>query len=320
VVSPRFVSSSVRAAFYAHRGHRGITFQNCTFRTRFAAWNRAWRNPALPDPMLDVFAGLRLAATQDLRIDGLHIEGFPEAAIDCQAIDRAKLQRISIARCLVGLNMGPPGSRNWELDNLRVWGPGPNVIPGFGGSPSHRHPGGFTGGDGFAAYLLDDSVLRSMEFTGDLYTGIKLARCKRVFFFNVVTPLLMVQGTQQRNQNNDGTTDGAEDIQIRSLHLDKGLGGSDASDEANGMQVSWNVRGLDVRDFALIASGKNGHGVQLWGDVSAVFRDGLFSGWNGTRGGQPAYALELGDGSTVNDDFEVANRFENQLRRVLRRK
>ena len=71
-------------------------------------------------------------------------------------------------------------------------------------------------------------------------------------------------------------------------------------------------------DFALYASEKNGHAIQLWGDVAAVFRGGVISGWNGTRGSAPAFALELGEGSSVNADFESANRFYDQ-HNILRR-
>jgi hypothetical protein len=220
---------------------------------------------------------------------------------------------------MMGLNIGWP-SRRVVLDGLRVfdtWGPGPGVLPGFGGSPSLVRPGGFTGGDGMAAYL-DDSVLRNLEFTGELYTGIKLCRSKRVKLYKVLTPSLMIQGTQLRHVNVDGSTDGSEAIEIRGLYLDKSIGGSGASDGANGMQVSWHVSGLDVQDFALFAGGKDGHGVQLWGDVSAVFKGGTFEGWNGTRGGAPAYAMEIGDGSTLNADFETSNQFFAQDR-ILRR-
>jgi hypothetical protein len=323
VVSPRFKSTSVRAAFYSGAGHVGVTFKNCTFRTQLTTWDRRWRKPALPDPMLNVFSCLRLAATTNLVIDGLHIEGFPEAAIACGGVVGASIKRLSIVRCLVGVTLSEPANRNWTVDFLRVadlWGPGPDVIPGLGSWPSRRHPGLFTGGDGFAGYCLDDVTMRHLEFTGDCYTGIKLARCKRVRLYNLCTPSLMLQGTQQRHSNNDGSTDGCEDVEIRSLFLDKRIGGCDGSEGANGMQVSWNVKGLDVGDFALLSGGKDGHGVQLWGDVAARFHDGVFEGWNGTRGGQPAYAMEIGDGSTVNADFETVNGFYDQPRVLLVRK
>jgi hypothetical protein len=44
----------------------------------------------------------------------------------------------------------------------------------------------------------------------------------------------------------------------------------------------------------------------------------LISGWNGVRNGVPDCACEVGDGSSVNADFEVVNRFYRQ-NHILRR-
>ena len=128
---------------------------------------------------------------------------------------------------------------------------------------------------------------------------------------------MMVQGTEGRDANLDGESDGSEDLEFRSLYVDKSAGGSSKSYGANGFQVSWHVSGLNVFDAVFNGGGEDGHAVQMWGDCSGVFRKCIFVGWNGKRGVEPAYAMELGDGSTVNADFEGSNAFGDQAR-ILR--
>jgi len=315
VVTPRFVPSAVGGVLYSPRGVSGWKIRNCVIRHPAPQWDTAWVGTRW-----QILAGMRVDKASDIKIDGLHVEGMPESGLSLGELDDARLRRVSVTRCLMGASFGYTGAvnRRVRIDRWRTWhtwGPGPGVIEGFGGVRSTVRPGGFTGGDGLAGYF-DDSSLRRLEFTGELFVGLKLVRSKRVKVFEVVTTGLMVQGTQQRHANVDASQDGSEAISIRSLMLAKGL--SPIATDENGVQVSWNVRGLDVANFALLADGCNGHAIQLWGDVDARFRSGVISGWNGLRGGAPAYALEFGENSTVNPDFESANQFPHQ-ERILRR-
>jgi len=318
VVSPRFVGTSVRAALYGPAVASGIQLRNCVVRTTYPTWDPAWAT----DLRLRI-AGLRLDTPRRLAIDGFHVEGMPDAGLSVHGIETAALLRISVTRCMVGANLGMTvaANRNVDVDGFRAWdtwGPPPGLIPGFGGAASNAHPGEYAGGDGFVAYL-EDSTLRDLACTGELYGAVKLVRSKRLKLDGLLAHSLMIQGTQARYANSDGSTDGSDDIEVRRLYLAKRLGHGAIAEAGNGLQISFNVRGLDVREFVLLGDGRNGHAIQLWGDVEASFRGGIISGWNGTRGNAPAVALETGDGSRENDDFETANVFYEQERLVLHR-
>jgi hypothetical protein len=73
-----------------------------------------------------------------------------------------------------------------------------------------------------------------------------------------------------------------------------------------------------MRGCNVIASGQNGHGIQLVNGVAGNIKKCLFRGFNGVRGVTPAYALDVA-GSTVNGDFVYTNYFVQQERIVLER-
>lgn len=311
-----FQPSTVGAAIYGPKGLRRAVLRNCTLRTDATRYDPAWAT----DPMLRMLAGVRLDAPRELVIDGLEIAGFPEVGLAASGVDTAKIERVSVERCWMGGSFGWVGqaNRNLRLRGWRVrdtWGPGPSVVAGMGGSPSRLRPGGWSGGDGIAGYF-EDAQLVDLDFAGELYAGIKLVRSKRVCLADVLTNHLMIQGTQDEDTNRDGTSDGSESITVRRLLVDKRRGAGELSERGNGVQVSRHVHGLDVEDFSILAGGTDGHAIQLWRDCEASFRGGLISGFNGRRGTAPAHALELGDGSRVNADFETANRFYDQARLI----
>jgi hypothetical protein len=62
-----------------------------------------------------------------------------------------------------------------------------------------------------------------------------------------------------------------------------------------------------------------GHGIQLALDAHARVVDCTFEGFNGMRGGQPCFAADVYEDSSLNADFEQRNRFVNQERKVKRR-
>jgi hypothetical protein len=314
VVSSKFVPGTVGGALYGPRGCHQITIRNCTLRTEAVNWDPMWTQ----GNFWGILAGIRLDSPSHFTIDGLHIENFPECGLTATSMQSSVLSKISITRCLMGASFPwvTQHNKNMRIDGMRVWntwGPGPGILSGFGGAPSHLRPSGWTGGDGLVGYFAD-TTLANLDFSGELFGGLKLVRSQRVCVLNTVTNVFMIQGTQAVNSNVDGTSDGASAITVRNMLVDKRLGVGEATDRANGMQISWNVQGLDVENFSLIAGGTDGHAIQCSGNVQAGFRKGVITGWNGKRGNSPAYALEVNDGSTVNADFETVNRFYDQQR------
>jgi hypothetical protein len=317
-----FQWTTVSAAVFA-RG-RGIRLRNVTLTTYADRWQPHWSQPAAGatgrgiDPSM---AGLRFDACTDLAIDGLEVSGFPQCGAIFYGTRNASLHDLAGHHCfsIFCFMDYKGGNRGVELEYVRArdtWGPGPGVMPGVGGFPSAKRPGQFSGGDGLPGYF-EDSVLRDLDFSGELYAGFKLVASRRVRIERLSSNNFQVQGTQQRHANVNGTTEGSHDIAVEDLIVDKSLCTGEVSNLGNGVQISWHVSRLAVKNFVLRANGQDGHAIQLSGDCQASFEGGLISGFNGKRGPGPAYALELDDHSTVNADFTTVNRFENQQRLVL---
>jgi hypothetical protein len=301
VVTPEFRPTTVGAVFYCHAND--WHFENCTIRSLWRGWNPAWGNRSTHWAGL---SGFRLAPCRRFSLRGVHVEGLPSKALGCagQAEDGV-IERFSATRCIAGINFGfyQWGGRRMLVDGVRTWG--------FWG-PGVRDQG-LTGGDGFAV-SMEDSILRNLELSGPTFAGLKLYRSKRVRVSNVLTNRAMIQGSAYRNGNGDGTTDGSQEITIDDLTVAKGIGVNDQG--GNGFQVSYNVRDLLVSRFSMFGDGCVGHAIQVWGNSHARFSRGLISGWNGVRNGVPDCACEVGDGSSVNADFESANLFYRQDHRL----
>jgi hypothetical protein len=323
VVGTNFKPSTVTAAIYLP-GQR-VVWRNSRLVTDFPTWNQAWA----ANPNMYTWAGVRIAGARGLIVDGLHVEGFPHCGVQADGLRGAELRRLSGTRCFWIFAFGNAlgGSRDVSIDGLRAWdtwGPGPGVLAGIGGAPSRLRPGGWSGAGGLAAQL-SDSVLRNLDISGELDGGLKFTHSHRVQLYDSKTNRLMVQGTEYRDRNVDGTTDGSSDITVRRLIVDKRRGTGDVSDAGNGVQVSYHVSGLDVEEYSLLSGGSDGHAIQLAGNCDASFKRGVISSWNGHRGTQPAAALDLVDNSKINDDFgddgpeggpqrNQANKFHNQIR------
>jgi hypothetical protein len=312
VVSSRYTPTSQCAALYGPDGISRLVFRNCTIRTPFRAFDPSWQQ----QPWWKELAGLRLAGPRDWIVDGLTIEGFPGCAIAASRVDRAKLEHVAIERCWMGGSFGWEGraNRNVRIDDFKVrdlWGGPP--ASGDRGVPSRCWPGSWCGGDGLAGYF-EDFLFTNLDLGGEMYGGLKLVRSKRGCLIDVATNTMMIQGTIGRDGNPDGTIDGSEQIAMRGLMIDKARGRGDGTDRANALQVSFNVRGLDVEGYSILAGGHDGHGIELHGDCEASFRGGIIEGFNGKRFEGPAYALHVSDGSRVNADFEAVNQFSNQQR------
>ncbi|TMA31814.1 MAG: hypothetical protein E6J87_14690 [Deltaproteobacteria bacterium] len=197
-----------------------------------------------------------------------------------------------------------------------LWGPGPGKWPGVGGPPSRLRPGGFIGSDGLVCHSLRDAVVRDCSTLGEQFASFKLVNPQRVEVSGLRGIQLMVQGTSDLAWKID--KEPSRDTFVRNCVFDKSLGSGEIADEGNGIQVSWNVLGLRIENCTLIASGHNGHGIQFAGDAHGTVVGCTFDGFNGTRGTNPAHAVEVLDRSSVNEDFAVVNTFRNQRRILLR--
>ena len=322
IVPEDFEWSTVSAAVFA-RG-RNIRLRNVKLSTFADRWLPQWnaQAPGFGGRGIDAsMAGLRCDSCTDLTVDGLEVSGFPSSGAIFYGTRTASLRELSGWDCF-GIFVfmdANGGNQGIDLQYLRArdsWGPGPGVQQGVGGHPSARRPGQFIGGDGLPGYF-EDSVLRDLDFSGELYAGFKIVMSRRVRIERLRTNCFFVQGTQQRHRNVNGTTEGSHDIRVSDLIVDKSVATGDVTNLGNAIQISWNVAALTVQDFAVRANGQDGHAIQLSGDCQADFRGGVISGFNGKRGNGPAYALELNDHSSVNADFARVNRFENQQRLIL---
>ena len=316
-----FQWTTVSAAVFA-RG-RDIRVRNVTLTTYADRWQPHWN--AEPSGMTGrgidpSMCGLRFDACTNLAIDGLEVSGFPQCGAIFYGTRTASLRDLAGHDCFaIYCFMDFKGSnRGVDLQYLRArdtWGPGPRVKAGVGGHPSAKRPGQFMGGDGLPGHF-EDSRLRDLDFSGELYAGFKIVMSRRVQIERLRTNCFFIQGTQQRHVNVNGTTEGSHHITVEDLIVDKSLSPGDVSELGNAVQISWHVSDLTVRNFVVRANGHGGHAIQLSGNCQAVFEGGLISGFNGKRGPAPAYALELDDHSTVNADFSSVNRFENQQRLI----
>jgi hypothetical protein len=317
-----FQWETVSAAVFA-RG-RNIRVRNVTLTTYADRWQPQWNADAYGtsrrgiDPSM---CGLRFDACTNLAIDGLDVSGFPQCGAIFYGTRTALLRDLAGHDCftIYGFMDFKGGNRGVDLQYLRArdtWGPGPGVKAGVGGHASAKRPGQFMGGDGLPGYF-EDSLLRDLDFSGELYAGFKIVASRRVQIERLRTNCFFIQGTQQQHVNVNGTTEGSHHITVEDLIVDKSISPGDVSERGNAVQISWHVSDLSVRNFGVRANGHGGHAIQLSGDCQAVFEGGLISGFNGKRGDNPAYALHLEDRSSVNADFASVNRFENQQRLIL---
>lgn len=312
VVSERFKPTSNCSALYLPG--KATQVKNVRVLTQFKRRDPAWER----DPILKNWAGVRIDHARDLIVDGLHVEGFPGPGVVGYGIRTARLERMSATACETGFLFAADGggNQNIAIDQLAAWDmwwPAPGAEQDA--TPSRLRPGGWMGGDGLAGYFTDARIMR-VRMTGELFCGLKLVRSKRVCLIDVTTPSLMIQGTEYRDRNADGSTDGSDQIAIRRLMLDKSLGEGAAAARGNGLQVSFNVRGLDVEGASILGAGKGGHGIELAFGCEASFRDTIVSGFNGKRFNDPAWGLSLVGGSSVNADLSNGIRFFDQERTV----
>jgi hypothetical protein len=150
---------------------------------------------------------------------------------------------------------------------------------------------------------------------GEMSGSFKLTNPQRVRIQRLRGANLVIHGTA-------GTADSegklreepARDVVIEDCVFDKGLGRGASIASVNCIQISQDVDGVQIERCILNAAGQNGHAIQLSHNVHGRVVDCLIRGFNGVSGPDPAHAIDLVGGSTVNDDFERVSRFVDQTR------
>lgn len=275
--------------------------------------------PGIPTELV----GIRLQGCPGLRMERVKVHGIPRAGVEAIGIDYALLSGLDFERCLQGLNVRAyKPNRRIRIEHVKardLWGPPfGGSWPGIGGPPSAR-PGEFMGSDGLVLGRMLDSSIHDVEVIGEQLLGIKMGGySSNVTISHFRGSGFMVQGT-------DGRVDSecSEDITLRDSVIDKSFGAGAHVDGGNAVQVSFNVQGFRLLDSQIRGvEGKNGSAIELVGNVHGEVRGCSirgFNGFRGTVGGKPSQcgAVSVGDGSSVNADFETANRFTDQQRLVV---
>jgi hypothetical protein len=264
-------------------------------------WEPRWNQPLYAQPMVGIssyLSGISLRETVGADIDGLHIEGAPSYGIFGWGVSKMRVRRYSALRCFAAAQFSNRGigNRLHVVERVRIWGQwGPY---GFGGD-------GWVC-EGYQLYFKDFCV------SGPTVCGAKFCGPGTLWLEDFTAPSLMLQG---RAAVDDGTA--GLNIAVNGLYLNAGYS---PESNVNRAQIAWGVTG--GIDGGYIVGTGNGDAIQCTGDCHLDVRNILFAGNNGERGGLPAAALALDVGypwpSTINADFETANRFENQIIKLRR--
>lgn len=287
------------------------------------SWNHRWdayTEPAGGPPGIPSgLTGIRVQGAPNLRISRVHVEGFPRCGIEGFGLADGILEDITVTRCFQGISLAqymPQPRLQIRRASIRdLWGPGPNKWPGVGGWPSKIRPGGFIGSDGIVAFKLSDAAITDCEVLGEIYGGFKILNPQRTQVLRYRGPVGFLQGTSDQSWTID--KEPCRDTLIQDCTFDKSLGAGELVEKGNGFQCTWNVRSAAFRNCQFLSAGHDGHGFEAAGDCQPTFTGCTFQGWNGMRGTQPAYALNLIDGAKTNLDFQPMNHFVDQQRIVF---
>jgi hypothetical protein len=324
LLSPRFENSSANAIIVV--GGDAVRIRNVRI-VGPADWQARW-NDARPTAreLPGVFGnsvGIRAHDVRDLTIERVSIEGLPRAAIAAWGLERAVIRDVQIRHCYHGINFGLNAASRWvRIERVRVsdlWGPPPesaNSDP-KANNPSRSRPGAWIGGDALALNSLRDSTLNDCMAVGEMFGAFKITNPLRVTVRGLRGSGFQVQGVAAGAEGDAMVP--ARDVLIEDCLFDKGLGYGRDLDGANCVQFTNHVASARMRRCVLNAAGMNGHGIQVTTDAHVRIESCTIRGFNGTRGPNPAHALDLAHGSSVNGDFAGINRFVDQQRILLDR-
>jgi hypothetical protein len=282
------------------------------------AWDPHWndRAPAVSQ-QLGLFGksvGIRAQNVRNLLVQAVSIEGVPGAAIFGHGLDHATFSDIRISHCYHGIQV-KENAPNLFVTIRRVyvsdlWGPPPEFAheDGKAGNPSLSRLGGWIGGDALALNTLQRSVVRDCVAVGEMFAGFKFVSSQQVTIANLRGPSLVIQG------GIDGFPEPARNTVVRDCVFDKGMGRGEPMKAMNCVQLSGQIDSILLERCLLDGAGMDGHGIQASGRIRLTARRCTIRGFNGVRGANPAFALHLARGGTVNSDFEHVNSFVDQKR------
>ncbi len=318
VLAPDFRFESTMAALWI--ANPNITLRNVEL-VGASRWQRRWNlgseRLGAPPGVCASLAAIKIQKAPRLRIENALIHGFPREGIVGHGLDDGVIRDVEIHSCMMGVRTEQYApSRRLRIERVRVhdtWGLDP--------APSPSRPGVKIGGPGFALTELRDAKVLDCRATGELSGSCKLVHPKRVEVARLTGMNFSIQGTNQVAFD-AVHPDPAEDVWIHDSTIDKSLGFGRATQGGHGISLYYNVKGVRVVNCILRAAGRHGNAIQLNENAHATVRGCTIEGFNGLRAApnHPAYALQLYEGCTINDDFLTANRFQNQQRKVLRKK
>jgi hypothetical protein len=259
-------------------------------------------------------SGIHISNVRDVVVERVSIEGLPRAGISGFGIDGGLFREITIRHCFVGINLKPDAASQGLLfervHTMNQWGP-----MGTAKDASLERPGGWIGGDGLALNSLRDSTLLDCTAVGEMFSAFKVTNPQRVRIARLRGTGLMVQGTAGVAEEQWTIhREPARDVVVEDCVFDKGLGRGKSLFEMNCLQLSQNIASIDIRRCVMNAAGQNGHAIQMSRNVLGRVSGCTIRGFNGKRGTNPAHAIDLALGSSVNADFERTNEFVNQQR------
>ncbi|MFZ2804646.1 MAG: right-handed parallel beta-helix repeat-containing protein [Patescibacteria group bacterium] len=295
------------------------------YRTRPARWG-VWPEPTPLAPGLPAqMVGIRADRAAELTIEDVAIRGMPAAGIDSGGgIHGAVLRKVRVRDCGKALivRQHVPSERVLieEWDTGDTWGEGDANDPPWN-PPSRHRPGVAIGSDSIVLHSLRDSVVRKCIDSGETCRSMKVLNPIRCTFDGLQGSTFQIAGTTYENGMLDGQPEPySTGSVLRNSTFDKATGWGIVVMGGHGVNIAWNVADFLFDGCTFRSGGYDGHGVQQYGNTRCTYRRCVFVGWNRANtfgGASPAYALELKAGSVANADFETANRFEGQLRRLL---
>ncbi len=308
----------------------GVTIRNVTVRTYVEEFLDEWvAEDAHADTGTGIpwdLCGIRIAGdVKSLTLENVHVEGFGSSGITGSRADGVTFKRVSVTRCADGVYFGYDAglAKRVKCDGVTVydtWGGSVDLeVDADEDHYSVARPGYVIGGDGMAGYF-DDFALNRLHFSGEMFTGFKIVRSKRGSVKHCHANQMFLQGTQGQTENLDLTTDGTTDVVLRDCDVRKeyavGMVSSPGS-ASSGIQVSWNATDCFIADSTIDGTGGDGHGIQLSGDCEVDVRGCTITGFNDSAGQGAAYAINVNDGSSVNEDVLTVNTFTGQTNLIL---
>ena len=279
-------------------------------------WLERWNQEERPEESRTPGISSHMSAIRILRgrrivLENVSVRGFPKLGITCSGLRESSLRTLRIEQCRMGLHTyHAVPSYDCSFEDIEVrntWAPPV-------GYPSLRSPRHSVGGGGVVLEGLRNATIRTVRVLEE-NSGMKLVHPKDVTLSDMRTTTFMIQGDVDINN----PAEPCGNVTMNDCTVDKGLGRGMLVEQANCVQISYHVQNTRMRNCSFRGVGENGHGMQIVGHCDADIRGCTFEGFNGTRGGAPAYALELLDHASVNADFEAVNQFIDQQRILLDR-